>query len=65
MGRGRLPNMSGREVIRALERGGFAHVGQRGDHVKLRHSEHGYVVIVPLYDGLAAGLMASIRRQPT
>ncbi|MBI4498990.1 MAG: type II toxin-antitoxin system HicA family toxin [Chloroflexi bacterium] len=57
--------MSGREVVRALERLGFGFVSQEGSHVKLRKrtSERTYTVIVPLHPELARGTLASILRQ--
>jgi predicted RNA binding protein YcfA (HicA-like mRNA interferase family) len=58
----RLPRLSGAEVVRALERVGFAVVSQRGSHRKLRHPD-GRVVIVPMHRELASGTLASILRQ--
>ena len=58
----RLPRLSGAEVVRALERGGFAVVSQRGSHRKLRHPG-GRVVIVPMHRELASGTLGSILRQ--
>jgi predicted RNA binding protein YcfA (HicA-like mRNA interferase family) len=49
-------------VARALERGGFIQVSQRGSHAKLRHPD-GRVAIVPMHRELAAGTLASILRQ--
>ena len=57
-----LPVLSGAEVVRVLERAGFAQVSQRGSHVKLRGTS-GRVVIVPLHDQLARGTLRSIVRQ--
>jgi predicted RNA binding protein YcfA (HicA-like mRNA interferase family) len=57
-----LPNVSGREVVRALTKAGFAEVSQRGSHVKLRN-EIGRTVIVPLHRELARGTLRSILRQ--
>ncbi len=57
-----LPVASGREVIRALEKAGFAQVSQRGSHVKLRN-DAGRTVIVPLHRELARGTLGSILRQ--
>lgn len=57
-----LPVVSGREVIRALEKAEFAQVSQRGSHVKLRN-DAGRTVIVPLHRELARGTLASILRQ--
>lgn len=53
-----LPAISGRQAIRALSKGGFVRVGQRGSHVKLRHRD-GRVVIVPIHGELARGTLRS------
>lgn len=58
----RLPRLSGAEVVRALQRAGFARVSQRGSHAKLRHDD-GRMAIVPLHRELATGTLASILRQ--
>jgi len=39
-----------RKLIRFLEGIGYAHVSQRGSHVKLRHAS-GRIVIVPVHGG--------------
>jgi predicted RNA binding protein YcfA (HicA-like mRNA interferase family) len=57
-----LPQISGRDVIRALESVGFAHTSTKGSHAKLRHPD-GRVVIVPLHRTLARGTLGSILRQ--
>ena len=57
----KLPRISGREAIAALERLGFAQVRQRGSHVVLRKGSLGCVV--PLHDELAIGTLRSILRQ--
>jgi predicted RNA binding protein YcfA (HicA-like mRNA interferase family) len=57
-----LPRVSGREVVKALGRAGFAQVGQRGSHVKLR-SDVGGIAIVPMHRELAAGTLRSVLRQ--
>ncbi|MBA3630599.1 MAG: type II toxin-antitoxin system HicA family toxin [Actinobacteria bacterium] len=57
-----LPVVSGAEVARALTKAGFAHVSQRGSHMKLRHSD-GRTAIVPLHRELARGTLRSILRQ--
>ena len=54
--------MSGDEVVRVLQRAGFAPVSQRGSHRKLRHVD-GRTVIVPVHRELAIGTFASILRQ--
>ena len=58
----RLPVVSGRQTIAALEKLGFAEVSQRGSHVKLRNEE-GRTAIVPLHDELARGTLRSVLRQ--
>jgi predicted RNA binding protein YcfA (HicA-like mRNA interferase family) len=57
-----LPVVSGRTVVAALRRAGFAQVSQRGSHVKLRGSD-GHVVIVPMHRVVARGTLRSILRQ--
>jgi predicted RNA binding protein YcfA (HicA-like mRNA interferase family) len=52
-----LPQISGREVVRALESVGFVHSSTKGSHAKLRHPD-GRVVIVPLHRTLARGTLA-------
>jgi predicted RNA binding protein YcfA (HicA-like mRNA interferase family) len=53
--------LSGADVIRALERLGFAQVRQRGSHVVLRRGSVGCVV--PLHRELKMGTLAGIIRQ--
>lgn len=57
--------LSGREVIKALEKAGFKVVKQRGSHVKLRKIDVGgkKTVIVPLKPIIRTGTMKSILRQ--
>jgi predicted RNA binding protein YcfA (HicA-like mRNA interferase family) len=57
-----LPQLSGKEVLLALESVGFVHVSTRGSHAKLRH-EDGRTVIVPMHRSLARGTLGSILRQ--
>jgi predicted RNA binding protein YcfA (HicA-like mRNA interferase family) len=60
----KLPVVSGPEVVRVLERAGFAQVSVRGSHCKLRHDERHLTVIVPLHRGaLPRGTLASVLRQ--
>lgn len=56
-----LPALSGKEVLRALERLGFAVVRQRGSHVILRKGASGCVV--PNHRALKAGTLAGILKQ--
>jgi predicted RNA binding protein YcfA (HicA-like mRNA interferase family) len=57
-----LPVVSGRAVVQALAKAGFAEVSQRGSHLKLRNPA-GKTVIVPLHRELARGTLRSILRQ--
>ncbi len=57
----RLPILSGAEIIRMLERMGFAQVRQRGSHVVLRRGDAGCVV--PLHKEVKTGTLAGILRQ--
>lgn len=57
-----LPVVSGAETVRAVSRGGFLQVSQRGSHVKLRDSA-GRIVIVPMHSELAPGTLRSVLRQ--
>jgi len=41
----RLPICSARDVIRALQRCGFAKVGQKGSHQKWRHPDGRQVIV--------------------
>jgi len=56
---------SGLEVIRALERLGFAQVRQRGSHVVLkRQTPEGEIgCVVPLHRELAIGTLRGILKQ--
>ena len=42
----KLPHLSGREIIRALERLGFQTVRQNGSHVVMRSGSRGCVVLL-------------------
>ncbi len=57
-----LSQLSGKQVVAALERAGFEHVSTRGSHAKLRHPD-GQRVIVPLHRTVARGTLASILLQ--
>jgi predicted RNA binding protein YcfA (HicA-like mRNA interferase family) len=58
----KLPVVSGKQTINALEYIGFVQSSQRGSHVKMRH-QSGKIVIVPMHDELAIGTLKSILRQ--
>ncbi len=60
---GKLPSLTGPEVIRALEQGGFVVVRVRGSHHSLRHPD-GRTTMVPVHAGevIGPGLMSKILR---
>lgn len=59
----RLPRLTGKDVIAALERVGFQVVRVKGSHHFLRHPD-GRVTVVPVHVGevIGPGLMAKILR---
>ncbi|SBO43344.1 type II toxin-antitoxin system HicA family toxin [Cyanobium sp. NIES-981] len=57
----KLPHLSGREIIRALERMGFEAVRQSGSHVVMRCGSRGCVV--PLRKPVKVGTLAGLLRQ--
>jgi predicted RNA binding protein YcfA (HicA-like mRNA interferase family) len=57
----KLPHLSGREIIRALERLGFEAVRQNGSHVVMRCGSRGCVV--PLHKPVKVGTLAGLLRQ--
>ena len=59
----RLPNVSGRECIRALEKRGFYFKRQEGSHVILRRDDPFAQISVPLHKELDLGTLRSLIRQ--
>lgn len=59
----RLPRLTGKELIRALERFGFRTIRTRGSHVFLKH-EDGRVTTIPVHSGevIGPGLLRKILR---
>jgi predicted RNA binding protein YcfA (HicA-like mRNA interferase family) len=45
----KLPLLSGRQVVAALERLGFVETHRKGSHVKMRHDD-GRVIVFPHHD---------------
>ena len=45
----KLPLLSGRQVVRTLERLGFVEVHRKGSHVKMRH-EDSRMIVFPFHD---------------
>jgi predicted RNA binding protein YcfA (HicA-like mRNA interferase family) len=58
-----LPVLSGKRIVRALEKAGFEVVSTRGSHCTLRHLSPPRIVIVPLHEEVRPGTLASILRQ--
>uniref|UniRef100_A0A832G6J2 Addiction module toxin, HicA family n=1 Tax=Ignavibacterium album TaxID=591197 RepID=A0A832G6J2_9BACT len=57
----KLPVISGKELIKALERDGFQIVRQKGSHVSLHKGE--FRTVVPLHTDLSKGTLLSILKQ--
>lgn len=61
----RAPRVTGRDVVRALRRLGWAVVVQKGSHAQLKHPARRARVTVPLHQGETIGpkLLSSILHQ--
>ena len=59
----RLPQVSGRECVTALQRFGFVVVRQRGSHIILRRDDPFAQLVVPDHKQLDRGTLRSILRQ--
>ena len=57
----KLPHISGSEIIRALERLGFAKVRQSGSHVIMQRGTKGCVL--PMHKEVKVGTLAGLLRQ--
>lgn len=60
-----LPSISGRQLVRALQRAGFVVLRQKGSHVSLeRRTAAGYWrTIVPMHREIRAGTLGDILQQ--
>ncbi len=60
-----LPAISGRQLLRALQRAGFVVLRQKGSHVSLeRRTTDGYWrTIVPMHREIRAGTLSDILNQ--
>jgi len=59
-----LPVLSGREVVRALEKNGYVYDRQRGSHIILRHKDPPHRrLTVPDHKEIAKGTLRAIIRQ--
>jgi predicted RNA binding protein YcfA (HicA-like mRNA interferase family) len=47
----RLPSVSARDLVRALERAGFERQRQKGSHLTLRHPLTKRTTVVPMHTG--------------
>lgn len=45
----KLPLLTGRQIVAALERLGFVEVHRKGSHVKMRHPD-GRLIVLPFHD---------------
>jgi predicted RNA binding protein YcfA (HicA-like mRNA interferase family) len=61
----KLPTISGREIVKVLEKIGFAIVGRKSSHVRLKRQrgKEVLIVIVPMHRELAKGTLRSVLRQ--
>jgi predicted RNA binding protein YcfA (HicA-like mRNA interferase family) len=60
----RLPMLSARKIIQALERAGFVAAGQKGSHFYLWHPVKKLTTCVPMHNGdLKRGLVHRILQQ--
>ena len=57
----KLPVLSGKELIKALERDGFQILRQKGSHVSLRKGD--IRTVVPLHSDLSKGTLLGILKQ--
>ena len=58
----KLPRVSGRDCMRALEQAGFYRRRQQGSHVVMRRDEPFAQVVVPDHDELDRGTLRAILR---
>lgn len=60
-----LPSVSGRELVRALQRAGFVLLRQKGSHVSMekRLAEGYWRTVVPLHREIRPGTLSDILNQ--
>ncbi|MBZ0302825.1 MAG: type II toxin-antitoxin system HicA family toxin [Anaerolineae bacterium] len=59
----RLPSISGRECMRALEKVGFVAIRQKGSHVFMRRDDPFAQTVVPDHSEIRRGTLRNILRQ--
>lgn len=59
----KLPNVSGKETIKVLEKIGFKIIRQKGSHVRMKHEDN-RVVTIPVHANkcLGKGLLRKVLR---
>jgi predicted RNA binding protein YcfA (HicA-like mRNA interferase family) len=45
----KLPLLSGRQIVKTLERLGFVETHRKGSHVKMKHAD-GRIIVFPFHD---------------
>ena len=60
---GKLPQISGSECVKALEKAGFYFLRQTGSHIHLRRNDPFAQVSVPNHNPIKRGTLRSIIRQ--
>ncbi len=60
---GKLPRISGRECVQALQKAGFYLKRQRGSHIVLRRDDPFAQLVVPDHKQLDRGTLRAIIRQ--
>lgn len=58
----RQPVVSGQQLIKALEKDGWAVARQRGSHVRLKKPGRRYALVVPLHKEVRKGTLGGILR---
>jgi len=59
----KLPTISGRQAVTALQRAGFSVIRQKGSHIVLRKTDPFGMVVVPDHKQLDTGTVRAIIRQ--
>jgi len=60
---GKLPRISGRECVRALEKSGFYEKRRESSHIIMRRDDPFTQLVVPDHDELDKGTLRSLIRQ--
>lgn len=57
-----LPVVSGRQLVKALEKLGWCVARQRGSHVHLKHPDQAALLVVPMHRELKRGTLNGLLR---